>query len=304
MNRREFVIQSSKLLGGFALFRLPIVGSKSLRKITILHTNDTHARIDPFPDDHFQYPGMGGFAKRAALVKKIRQTEKHVILLDAGDVFQGTAYFNQFGGVLDYQLMSKLGYDASTLGNHEFDNGVEGWLKAAEYANFPFLNSNFSTKRSDFKEAVKNLLIKEYDGIKIALFGLGIDFKGLVLSELHDGVLYREPYFIAKAAVSNLRNYYKCDYVICLSHLGFEYSNPDRYSDVRLANDVDGIDLIIGGHTHTFLDKPIVIEKPTGTTLISQVGFAGMVLGRIDIYFSEMNNVVAGRSVALNTKIV
>jgi 5'-nucleotidase len=263
------------------------------KKLVILHTNDTHARIESFPKNHPEFGGMGGFAKRAELVEQVRAQEKNVLLLDAGDVFQGTPYFNLYGGELDYKLMSKLRYDASTLGNHEFDNGVDGWLKVRKFAEFPILNSNYKISRTDAREAVDNLLVKELGGVKVGIFGLGINFKGLILESQHEGFRYFDPVNTARGVARNLKQYLDCDFVICLSHLGFEYEG-DAVSDKIIAREVPDIDLIIGGHTHTFLDKPFEVYHTDGRiTRIVQAGFGGIRLGRIDYQFNPLNEIKA-----------
>lgn len=267
--------------------------ANTTKHLTILHTNDTHARIEPFPENHPDFGGMGGFARRAQLVTEIRNKEKHVLLLDAGDVFQGTPYFNLYGGELDYKLMSRLGYDAGTLGNHEFDNGVDGWLKVRKFAEFPILNSNYKISRSDAREAVDNLLIKDMGGVKVGIFGLGIDFPGLILESQHEGFRYFDPVNTARGVARNLKQYLNCDLVVCLSHLGFEYQD-DRVSDKVVAREVADIDLIIGGHTHTFLNKPFEVYHNDGrVTRIVQAGFGGIRLGRIDYQFNSLNEITA-----------
>lgn len=296
ISRKSFLKQFLAGTAGVAVApHLLLARPKLNKKLVILHTNDTHARIDPFPKNHPQYGGMGGFAKRAELVESVRAKEKNVLLLDAGDVFQGTPYFNLYGGELDYKLMSKLQYDASTLGNHEFDNGVDGWLKVRKFAEFPILNSNYKINRTDAREAVDNLLIKELSGIKVGVFGLGIDFKGLILESQHEGFRYFDPVNTARGIARNLKHYLKCDFVICLSHLGFEYPDNSRtVSDKVVAREVPDIDLIIGGHTHTFLDKPFEVFHVDGRiTRVVQAGFGGIRLGRIDYNFSPLNEIKA-----------
>lgn len=263
------------------------------KRITIMHTNDTHARMEPFPEGSGRYANMGGVARRAALIKKVRQESPHNLLLDAGDVFQGTPYFNFYDGALDFELMSMMGYDASTIGNHEFDNKVEGFVEVAPKANFPFVNSNY-----DFSGAremggfIRPQLIKHINGVRIGIFGLGIAFEGLVLPDLHEGIRYRDAVATASEMAYRLRREYRCDMVICLSHVGYRYNEADRVSDQLIANEVNGIDLIIGGHTHTLLEEPEIVEK-TGDepTIISQVGHGGVVLGRLNFEFTSTNRI-------------
>ncbi|WMX14146.1 MULTISPECIES: bifunctional UDP-sugar hydrolase/5'-nucleotidase [unclassified Aureispira] len=258
-----------------------------LHKLTILHTNDVHSRIEPFPMDGGKNEGRGGIAKRAALINKIRQEEEHVLLLDAGDMFQGTPYFNYFGGELEMKLMSKMGYDAGTIGNHDFDGGIDGLHKQlTTQANFPLVNCNY-----DFSDTIMNGHTKPYQifqkgPIKVGVLGVGVELEGLVPSPLYKKTRYTDPIKKANHYANILKNEEKCDYVICLSHLGYMYKT-NKVSDVVLATSTQNIDLIIGGHTHTFLDKPTIITVDNKETLITQVGWAGMVLGRLDVYFER-----------------
>lgn len=296
MDRKTFLKRISAAGLGMSLMgTTPLLSNpgRGHRLLTILHTNDTHARIEPFPLNSPRHAGMGGVARRATLVRQIRAENPNVLLLDAGDVFQGTPYFNYYKGELDFQVMSKMGYDAMTLGNHEFDNGVQGFLDVVDEAKFPVVCSNYNFGSTGLRDVVDEHLIKEVDGIKVGIFGLGIDFAGLVAPTQHAGVSYMNPVRIAQFQADRLRYLYKCDYVICLSHLGYRYNNSDQVSDQVIARETVGIDLIIGGHTHTFLDAPERIKKEDGSvTMISQVGFAGVVLGRIDVEFDRRNNVL------------
>lgn len=264
-------------------------------RITILHTNDTHARIEPFPESASNHAGMGGVARRAALVGKIRNENPDSLLLDAGDVFQGTPYFNKYNGELDYEVMSRMGYDATTIGNHEFDNGVDGFEEVMDKARFPIVSSNYDFGTTRMGLRVQNYIIRQAGGVKIGIFGLGIAFDSLVLPHLHKGVSYVDPVKVSAEMVSHLKGYHECDMLICLSHLGYRYEDK-RVSDRIVAQKVDGIDLIIGGHTHTFMDEPELFEKPDGNrTWISQVGFAGIVLGRMDFYFNRDRKITGVR---------
>jgi len=296
MDRKTFIRRLGAAGIGYSVVATtPLIGyaGRSNRLLTILHTNDTHARIEPFPAGSPQYAGMGGIARRATLVKSIRAENPNVLLLDAGDVFQGTPYFNFYKGELDFEIMTKMGYDAMTMGNHEFDNGVKGFLDTVYKAGFPVVVSNYNFGTTGLRDVVQEHLIKEVDGIKVGLFGLGIQFEGLIAPNMHEGVSYIDPLRIAQFQADRLRYLYKCDYVICLSHLGYNYSNSDRVSDRVIAQQTVGIDLIIGGHTHTFLEAPERIKKADGSiTMISQVGFAGIMLGRIDVEFSRKNEVI------------
>lgn len=253
--------------------------------LTIVHTNDTHARIDPFASGQFK--GRGGVTRRAAMLHRIRKEQAHVLLLDAGDVFQGTPYFNFYKGKLDFDVMSQMGYDAGTLGNHEFDNGMEGFISSAQVARFPFVNANYEVSKTPLKEVIKPYILKERHGLKIGIFGLGVHLGGLISPANYQELVFLDTIGVAREMVQELRGNQQCDLVICLSHLGYRY-NDDTVSDRVLAQQVKGIDLIIGGHTHTFLDQPEVFTDDEGfKTLVNQVGFAGIHLGRIDYHFDK-----------------
>lgn len=284
MERRKFIRNSFLLTGG--VLAVPTVLAHSTpkrgKKITILHTNDTHSNIDPFPETHSKYPGMGGVSRRFELINQIRAEEEHVLLLDAGDIFQGTPYFNMYGGVLEMKLMSALGYDAATMGNHDFDGGMEGFVKARQFADFPFLCANYDFSNTPIDGHVQNSTIITKGGIKIGIFGVGVELKGLVPDRLYGETKWIDPIEIANERASALKQQ-GCEIVICLSHLGYAYDGT-KVSDRVLAQKTKNIHLIIGGHTHTFLDEPTQETNINGeTVLINQVGWAGINLGRIDI---------------------
>lgn len=299
MKRREFIQKTALTSVMVGLPTLPLMGfaSDKIKHITILHTNDTHSHIDPFGASHPRNPNMGGVARRAALVEKIRKENPNTLLLDAGDIFQGTPYFNYYGGELELKLMSMMKYDAATLGNHEFDNGLEGFLAPLPNANFDFINSNY-----DFSNTILDGYIKKYktfdlDGIKIGVFGLGIELDGLVSKSHYKETKYLDPIEIAQEMTRFLKEEQKCDLVVCLSHLGYKYNNS-KISDLVLASKTKNIDLIIGGHTHTFLNKPTLVDNIEGkSVVVNQVGCFGINLGRIDFYFESGKNTSNGISI-------
>jgi len=293
MERRKFIKNTSTAaIAGLSGLSLNSCIQRSKKHITILHTNDVHSHIDAFPKDHSRYPNLGGLARRAALVDSIRKENKNTLLLDAGDIFQGTPYFNFYGGELEFKLMSMLKYDAATIGNHDFDNGLNGLYAQLPHAKFELLSANY-----DFSNTVMNGHTKAYttytlDGLKIGVYGIGIALDGLVSKKLYKETVYLDPYEIALDTERILKEEEQCDLVICLSHLGYEYEawakKPD---DLTLASKTNYTDLIIGGHTHTFLDKPdIVMNKKGREVLVNQVGCFGINLGRVDFYFDDSKN--------------
>ena len=289
INRRKFIKTGviTATAAALSIDSLDALANGSIKKLTILHTNDVHSRIEPFPMDGSRNQGLGGVARRSALIKKIRAEESNVLLLDAGDIFQGTPYFNLYGGELEIKLMSDMRYDAATMGNHDFDNGVEGFYKQLPHANFPILVSNYDFSDTIMHQSTQPYKVFNKQGLKIGVFGIGIELKGLVGDKNYGATVYLDPVQKANEVAALLKNELKCDLVICLSHLGYKYSD-NRVSDQVLAAENEHIDLIIGGHTHTFLPQPQDVKNKAGKiTTINQVGFAGINLGRLDYYFEQ-----------------
>ncbi len=296
MKRRDFIQQTAAAstligLGGLGLqsFATPP------KKITILHTNDVHSHIDAFGPEDGRNANKGGVARRASLIEAIRKENHNTLLMDAGDIFQGTPYFNYYGGELEFKLMSMLKYDVATIGNHDFDNGIDGLYAQLPHADFDFISANY-----DFKNTIMDTHVKPYktftkEGIKIGVFGLGIQLDGLVGKDMYKETVYMDPIETAQEMTRVLKETERCDLIICLSHIGYYYKNsPEKVSDLNLAKATKDIDLIIGGHTHTFLPKPTVVKNIEGkNTLVNQVGCYGINLGKIDFYFDANKNKAA-----------
>lgn len=302
MKRREFIKNTAAgtALVGFGGLSLTSFEQLKTKHLTILHTNDVHSHIDPFPANHPKNANMGGVVKRAVLIEKIKQENQNVLLLDAGDSFQGTPYFNYYGGELEYKLMSKMGYEATTIGNHEFDNGIDGLAAQMPHAKFDILSANYNFENTVMNGVVKPYKIFHKDGIKVGVFGLGVELAGLVDKKMYKETIYLDPVEISLDTVKKLKHDEKCDLIICLSHLGYAYKDePSKISDVKLASLTRDIDLIIGGHTHTFLDKPTILKNLDGKdVLVNQVGCYGINLGRIDFYFDSDSTVISqGKSI-------
>lgn len=303
-SRREFLSSGVKIA---AAFLIPATLSEDVagEKLTILHTNDVHSRLDPFPMDGGQFQGMGGVAARSAIIRKIRQEEKNVLLFDAGDIFQGTPYFNFFKGEPEIRAMSAMGYDAATMGNHDFDAGLENFAVQLErHANFPLVISNYEFSGTPMQRLYKPYEIFRKGRLKIGVLGVGIELDGLVPSALSGGTKYLDPVGRANEIAVHLKKTEKCDMVICLSHLGNKYSTK-KVSDEILAKESECIDLIIGGHTHSFLPEPIkYVNKSGSTVIVNQVGWAGVVLGRLDFSFDRISgkNLVRAHTVSIAQK--
>ncbi|HLT87733.1 MAG TPA: metallophosphatase [Sphingobacterium sp.] len=289
LNRRSFIKQSLTLgaIATFGSLSASAAITAKTKRLTILHTNDVHSRIDPFPMDGSRNQGLGGVARRSTLINHIRRKEKNVLLVDSGDMFQGTPYFNMFDGKLELELMSKLGYEAGTFGNHEFDNGMEGLAKHLDKANFPFLTANYDFTGTVLEGRTREHLIIDKNGLRIGLTGVGIDVTGLVDPNNHKGMTYLDPIPVVNRIAKMLKKDKKCDLVICLSHLGYNY-NDDKIDDLKLAARSRHVDIILGGHTHTFLDEPTRVRNLDGNEVwVNQMGFAGIRLGRLDVVFNQ-----------------
>lgn len=305
MERRKFIrnTTAASLIAGTGLWSNTALAAgfftapddkKDFKKITILHTNDTHSHIEPVTGG--QNDGKGGVARRAALINKVRAQNPNTLLLDCGDIFQGTPYFNFYGGELEIKLMSMLGYDAATIGNHDFDAGIDGLYAQLPHANFDFVISNYDFSNTIMDGHTKPYKVMVKDGVRIGMFGLGIKLDGLVAPKMYKETQYLDPLTVAQDMVIALREKENCDIVICISHLGYNYEGS-KISDISLARQTSGIDLIIGGHTHTFLDKPSLIENAKGEiVMVNQVGCYGINVGRIDFYMQK-GKLAAGEQV-------
>ncbi len=289
LNRRKFltrsVLASGALLAPGILTAAMLEEAADIKKLTILHTNDVHSRLEPFPMDGGRNQGLGGVAARAALVAQIRQETEQVLLLDAGDIFQGTPFFNLYKGEPEMKAMAAMGYDAVTMGNHDFDAGLENFALQLKHGGFPVLLCNYDFAGTPMEMKSQPYTVLQKGKLKIGITGVGIELKGLVPDSLYGNTLYLDPVQKATETAAFLKREKGCDMVICLSHLGYKYKE-NKVSDIILAKESEYIDLILGGHTHTFLDEPVVEKNRKGSdVLINQAGWAGIVLGRLDFEF-------------------
>jgi len=299
--RRDFLklLGTAAVIGATTPDLLAGTGHQSPVRLTILHTNDVHSRLDPFPMDGGRNAGKGGVARRATLIEQIRRQEKNVLLFDAGDIFQGTPYFNLYKGEPEILAMNRLGYDAGTLGNHDFDGGIDNMVTQFGKATFPMLVANYDFKHTVMDGRTKPYKIFVKDGIRVGVFGLGIKPEGLIPKDAYRETVYLDPVDVAMTTAQQLRQQERCDYVVCLSHLGYRYEGP-TISDTVLAGKTRNIDLIIGGHTHTFLDAPVAITNLDGLPVwVNQVGFAGINLGRLDLTFERGKAALTGQSLEI-----
>jgi 5'-nucleotidase len=285
LNRRAFIKTSA--LAGAGLMAMPAAAINGMTRLVILHTNDMHCHFEPFPENDPKYGGRGGMNRISAYVKQLRQKETDLLLFDCGDFSQGTPYYNFFKGEVVLKLMSEMGYDAGTIGNHDFDSGLDTLAGVMPNAGFPLISSNYDFSLTPLKGLVKKNHIIERKGIRIGIYGLGIELQGLVGENLSGQTVYNDPVEVALEQEDYLRNEEKCDLVVCLSHLGFQYDTP-RISDMTLAPKTRFTDVILGGHTHTFLESPIeMFNKDKNPVVINQVGWAALMLGQLEFYFEK-----------------
>jgi 5'-nucleotidase len=269
------------------LLTLPIIVQAQENSLVVLHINDTHSRIDPFPDNGGAYSGKGGMVRLDNYVNKVRKEARNVLLFHCGDLVQGTPYFNCYKGEAEIAAANLMRTDAACLGNHEFDNGLKFLAKMVRQAEFPFIATNLDFSGTPMDGLTKKYHIIKRNGIKIGIIGLTINPKGLVSKSNSAGVKYLDPVESANSAADFLKNRKKCDVIICLSHLGY-YPDEERAGDITLAKESRHIDLILGGHTHTFMPEPDRRPNVDGReVIINQTGAYGIYFGRIDIVLSR-----------------
>ena len=242
--------------------------------LTILHTNDTHSQIEPKAD------GNGGYARRMGLIKQEREADKNLLLLDAGDFCQGTPYFNFYHGRVEIDAMNRMGYDVVTLGNHEFDNGLDTLAAVLQTAHFPIVCANYDFAGTALEKIVKPYVVLNKGGVKVGVFGLGCDPKGLIADKNFKPAQYNHPYAIAQQVTNELRAK-GCDVVVCLSHLGTFGKASEDVCDSALVSQTRGIDVVVGGHTHKKYTDLRVANVDGDSIPLCQMGKSGIYLGKI-----------------------
>ncbi len=308
MQRRTFLKQTALTGGALAASGLGIGeawAAAEPERLVILHTNDVHSRLEPFPMDGGRMQGLGGVATRAQVIQQIRKHNGQVLLLDAGDIFQGTPYFNLYNGEPEIKAMTAMGYDACTMGNHDFDAGIENFALQMSRAAFPCIVSNYDFTNTPLENKALPYKIIRKGRLKIGIYGLGIKLKGLVPENLYGNTIYNDPIQTSREVADRLKNKEQCDFIICLSHLGYKYREANLVSDEILAKETHFTDLIIGGHTHTFLDEPVVYKDKNGSdVVVNQVGWGGVRLGRLDFTFEgvKKKNLANAHTVIIGKK--
>jgi 5'-nucleotidase len=289
MNRRIFIKNLAAGSAGLAAGLAPLQGfaKNDLLTLTLLHTNDLHSQIEPFDANHPRYAGRAGLARVAGFANACRLENPNLLLLDAGDFYQGTPYFNFFKGDIMLKMMTEIGYDAGTIGNHEFDNGLEGLRDPLPNAGFPLINSNYDFSNTILAGKFPRYKIFKKSGLRIGIYGLGIELSGLVNEKQHGAVRYNDALPVALEMEKFLALEKKCDLVVCLSHLGLQYRD-DKISDVTLAPELFYTDVIIGGHTHSLLEEPLQVRNKAGEmTIVNQAHYGGLMVGKLDFVFRE-----------------
>lgn len=251
-------------------------------KLVILHTNDTHSQVEPSEKSTMKTADMGGYARRMGVISKIREQEKNVLLVDAGDFSQGTPYFNFFNGRVEVDAMNRMKYDAITLGNHEFDNGIDTLAVVLKNALFPIISSNYDVSKTSLSQLVKPYIIIQKAGLKIGIMGLDVDPKSLIFEKNYKGLEYIDPLSKANEISTLLKKKEKCDVIVCLSHLGAD-STKMEINDFEIAHHTQFIDVIIGGHSHSMITNTTEKNAVGKPIVIAQMGKSGFYLGKVEL---------------------
>lgn len=267
-----------------------LLSAQEVKDLLILHTNDTHSRIEPMSKrtkDAGQ-ADKGGYVRRATFIKGMREQDKDLLLFDCGDFSQGTPYYNMFRGEVEVKLMNEMGYDAATIGNHEFDFGLDNMLRLFRMADFPVVCANYDFTGTVLEGVVKPYVILERKGLKVGVFGLSPMMEGLVQEKNCEGVVYNEPAEVANKVAAHLKNDEKCDVVICLSHLGWQSGVKNPASDEYLIPRTRNIDAVLGGHSHSLFEKTLFYKNLDGVEIpLQQMGKNGLFVGKLDLKFEK-----------------
>lgn len=264
-----------------ALLTAMIAGARKQKQLVILHTNDTHSCVMPLNEnfENKDIAGRGGFLRRVNMVKEERRQNPDLLLFDSGDFSQGSGYYTLFKGEVEVELMNQMGYDAATIGNHEFDFGLDNMARIFRMAKFPIVCSNYDCTGTVLQDLVKPYVVMKRQGVKIGVFALAPPLKGLVFDGNCEGITYLDPAETAQKYIDLLRKVEKCDLVICLSHLGWEVS---VYPDQRFISLTEGCDLVLGGHTHTYMPTLEYVTDKSGKRIpVDQNGKHGAFVGRL-----------------------
>jgi 5'-nucleotidase len=263
------------------------VSAQQTKQLVILHTSDTHSRIEPISSTATdRNAGMGGDVRRVTFIEQMRKEYPDLLLFDCGDISQGTPYYNMFRGEVEVKMMNLMGYDAMTIGNHEFDFGMENMERIFGMAKFPIVCANYDVSGSLVADVVKPYIILYRNGLKIGVFGISPRLEGLVQADKSANVVYKDPYTTAQQTSDLLRNQEKCDVVICLSHLGYELTNAP--CDAEMVRQTSGIDLVLGGHSHTYMSEPAYLLNKEGKSVpVLHSGANGAFVGKVVLTLTQ-----------------
>ena len=259
-------------------------------ELRIVHTNDTHSCVMPVSphSSDTALADKGGFVRRAALVRDLRAEDNSLLLFDSGDFSQGSAYYNLYKGEVEVKLMNEMRYDAATIGNHEFDFGLENMARIFRMAGFPIVCANYHVEGTVLEGLVKPYVILERKGVKIGVFGLGTQLEGMVASENYTGVIYEDPITAANRVADILKHREHCDLVVCLSHLGWQIDGIDDSEVIPATRDID---IVLGGHSHTYMEHPEVVKNADGEYVYcNQMGKHGRYVGELSLQMLPVGN--------------
>lgn len=259
-------------------------------ELRIVHTNDTHSCVMPVSphSSDTALADKGGFVRRAALVRDLRAEDNSLLLFDSGDFSQGSAYYNLYKGEVEVKLMNEMRYDAATIGNHEFDFGLENMARIFRMAGFPIVCANYHVEGTVLEGLVKPYVILERKGVKIGVFGLGTQLEGMVASENYAGVIYEDPITAANRVADILKHREHCDLVVCLSHLGWQIDGIDDSEVIPSTRDID---IVLGGHSHTYMEHPEVVKNADGEYVYcNQMGKHGRYVGELSLQMLPVGN--------------
>lgn len=268
-------VQISFLLVLSFLFAFPAWAQQE-KKLTLLQTSDVHSRIEPINQKGDRNFDQGGFVRRTTFIKQFRKNTPDMLLFDCGDISQGTPYYNMFQGEVEIKMMNEMGYDAMTIGNHEFDFDLDNMARLFKMAKFPVVCANYDVDATVLKGLVKPYVILKRNGLKIGVLGLGCKLEGMVQANKCVGVVYKDPIAVANQVAAQLKEQ-GCDVIICLSHLGVQM-------DERLVAKTRNIDIVLGGHSHTFMKGPRTYLNTDGKNVsIMHTGKSGIYVGQLDL---------------------
>jgi len=282
MKTKDKNLNTVKVLVILLIVSMGTVMAQQKTRLVILHTNDTHSQVEPTDKSTLKTSDMGGYARRMGLIEQIRAKEKNVLLVDAGDYSQGTPYFNFFNGRVEIDAMNRMGYDAGTLGNHEFDNGIDTLAVVLKNAKFPMVSSNYKLDKTALYSLVKPYVIIVRAGLRIGIMALDVNPESLIFDKNYKGLVYLDPVEKANEVSTLLKKNEKCDVIICLSHLGSD-STKKEVNDFEIARKTRYIDVIIGGHSHSMISNTTVKNAAGKPMVIAQVGKSGLYLGEVEL---------------------